>query len=49
MLVRSSRRRGEHRRLANPCFAANDEGSTMVREPIDDPIETFELVVSPDE
>ena len=47
--LRSFRGRGEHRRLANPGFAAENERSAMVSQIIDDPIQPRQLLVPPEE
>ena len=47
--MRSFRGHCEHRRLADPCFAADNERSAMVSELIDDPIQPRQLLVPPEQ
>ena len=47
--MRSFRGRCEHRRLADPRFAANNERSATVSELTDDPIQPRQLLVPPEQ
>ena len=47
--IRPLRSDCEHRRLADTCLAAKNERSAMVSELVDQPVETRQLLVPPEQ